>query len=105
MALDSGLSVSLSAAALRCIGLKNRLALQLYYLVASKRAGKRAVEISSDVLEQVVRPTESWRRKLRARTEAACRLINAADPAWHLSVVNDGAGAWKVLGGPPPPRR
>lgn len=96
-ALDAGLSVTLPLAALQVIGLKNRLAASLYYLVASKRNDRRPVEVSADVLEQIIRPTDSWRRNFRVRTEAACRLIHKADPTWHLAVVDARSGRWKVV--------
>ncbi len=95
-ALDAGVSVSLPMAALRKIGLKNQLASHLYYLVNSKRARGQAVEISDQVLEQIIRPTDSWRRNFRRRVENACRLINSADPRWHLSVAKASKGTWKV---------
>ncbi len=95
-ALDAGVSVSLPVAALRKIGLKNHLASHLYYLVNSKRARGQPVEILDQVLEQVVRPTESWRRNFRRRVENACRLINSVDPRWHLCVNEARKGSWKV---------
>lgn len=96
-ALDDGPSVRLPHEALRRLGLQHHLALQLYFLIASKRAGNRPVELSSSVVEQVVRPTPAWRRNLRQRTDAACRLICGADPGWKVEVTDAAGGGWKVV--------
>lgn len=96
-ALDNGPSVRLPHEALRRLGLQHHLALHLYFLIASKRAGNRPVELSSSVVEQVVRPTTAWRRNLRHRTEAACRLICSADPGWKVEVTDAAGGGWKVV--------
>lgn len=98
--LDAGVSVRVPLYVLQRIGLKNQLAAHLYYLIASKRTGNRPVEVSDDVLEQVVRPAATWRRKLRRRTETACRLIAEADGSFAVSVVNTAGGRWKVVATP-----
>jgi hypothetical protein len=106
-AIDNGVSVSVPIAALHRLGLKNRLALQLYFFVLSKKVGNQTIQVSADVLDSIVRPTASWRKDLRSRTEAACRLIMEADPRLHVSVVNAQLGGWKVVANfanPPPAR-
>lgn len=98
--LNAGVSVRMPLSALQRIGLKNQLAAHLYYLLASKRTGTQPVEVSDEVLDQVVRPTASWRGKLRGRAEAACRLISAADPSISVSVNDTAVGRWKVVAVP-----
>lgn len=101
-ALDHGVSVRLPHEALQRLGLKNHLAIQIYYMVASKRSGARPVELSRSVIEQVARPARSWRRNLRQRTEHACAAIEAADPGWRVSITAAAGGDWKVVATPAP---
>lgn len=97
--LRAGIVATMRASVIHDIGLRDETTLRLYSYLCSQRFA--AGRVSQEVIEQIVRPTDSWGprahpAKFRRRVERMAKAVRG-DPRFTIAFESRRGGGWNIL--------